>query len=130
MTVGDVLRLDPFGNESLLFELSGEEVKRLLIECRAADGYAAPYVSGITYLLTVDKKDLRQVRKLQISDEHGAKWNLKKDYTVMVSSYVAAICPLLQSKERRQLYTKTADLIIRYLSKQPSVNYQGCTRFQ
>ena len=129
MTVGDVLRLDPFGNESLIFQLSGKEVEQLLSECWAADGYAAPYVSGISYRLTVDKNASKRVKKIQIYDENGTKWNSKKGYSVMVSSYVAAICPLLRVKEPQSLYTKTADLIIRYLSKQLSVNYQGCTRF-
>ena len=46
----------------------------------------------------------------------------------MVSSYVAAICPLLKQKPTQRLYTKTADLIIHYLSKQPTINYQGTSR--
>ncbi len=47
----------------------------------------------------------------------------------MVSSYVAAICPLLSHKPSQRLYTKTADLIIRYLSKRPSANYQGAKHY-
>ena len=43
----------------------------------------------------------------------------------MVSSYVAAICPLLSDKPAQRLYTQTADLIIRFLSKQSTINYQG-----
>ena len=125
MTVGDVLRLDPFGNESLLYQLTGKEVEQLLIECRAADGCGAPYVSGISYRLVADKTDPAQVKQLQIYDEAGRKLNRKKSYTVMVSSYVAAICPLLSDKPAQRLYTQTADLIIRFLSKQSTINYQG-----
>ena len=125
MTVGDVLRLDPFGNESLLYQLTGKEVEQLVIECRAADGCGAPYVSGISYRLVADKTDPAQVKQLQIYDEAGRKLNRKKSYTVMVSSYVAAICPLLSDKPAQRLYTQTADLIIRFLSKQSTINYQG-----
>ena len=125
MTVGDVLRLDPFGNESLLYQLTGKEVEQLVIECRAADGCGAPYVSGISYRLVADKTDPAQVKQLQIYDEAGRKLNRHKSYTVMVSSYVAAICPLLSDKPAQRLYTQTADLIIRFLSKQPTINYQG-----
>lgn len=125
MTVGDVLRLDPFGNESLLYQLTGKEVEQLVIECRAADGCGAPYVSGISYRLVADKTDPAQVKQLQIYDDAGRKLNRKKSYTVMVSSYVAAICPLLSDKPAQRLYTQTADLIIRFLSKQSTINYQG-----
>lgn len=125
MTVGDVLRLDPFGNESLLYQLTGKEVEQLVIECRAADGCGAPYVSGISYRLVADKTDPAQVKQLQIYDEAGRKLNRKRSYTVMVSSYVAAICPLLSDKPAQRLYTQTADLIIRFLSKQSTINYQG-----
>ena len=125
MTVGDVLRLDPFGNESLLYQLTGKEVEQLVIECRAADGCGAPYVSGISYRLVADKTDPARVKQLQIYDEAGRKLNRKKSYTVMVSSYVAAICPLLSDKPAQRLYTQTADLIIRFLSKQSTINYQG-----
>ncbi|MDD7063035.1 MAG: bifunctional UDP-sugar hydrolase/5'-nucleotidase [bacterium] len=125
MTVGDVLRLDPFGNESLLYQLTGKEVEQLVIECRAADGCGAPYVSGISYRLVADKTDPAQVKQLQIYDEAGRKLNRKKSYTVMVSSYVAAICPLLSDKPKQRLYTQTADLIIRFLSKQPTIHPKG-----
>ena len=128
MTIADVLRLDPFGNESQLYQLTGKEIEQLLIECRAADGCGAPYVSGITYRLITDKANPTQVKKLQIYDEDGRKLNRKTSYTVMVSSYVAAICPLLKQKTAQRLYTKTADLIIHYLSKQSTINYQGASR--
>ena len=121
MTVADVLRLDPFGNESLLYQLTGKEIEQLLIECRAADSNGAPYVSGITYQLQADQAHPDQVKKLQVYEENGRKLNRKARYTVMVSSYVAAICPLLQQKSAQPLYTQTADLIIRYLSKQPTL---------
>ena len=125
MTVGDVLRLDPFGNESLLYQLTGKEVEQLVIECRAADGCGAPYVSGISYRLVADPTDPAQVKQLNIYDEAGRKLNRKKSYTVMVSSYVAAICPLLSDKPAQRLYTQTADLIIRFLSKQSTIHPKG-----
>ena len=128
MTVADVLALDPFGNESQLYQLTGKEIEQLLIECRAADGCGAPYVSGITYRLIGDKADSTRIKGLYIYDKNGRKLNRKNRYTVMVSSYVAAICPLLKQKPTQRLYTKTADLIIRYLSKQPTINYQGTSR--
>ena len=128
MTVADVLALDPFGNESQLYQLTGKEIEQLLIECRAADGCGAPYVSGITYRLIGDKADSTRIKGLYIYDENGRKLNRKNRYTVMVSSYVAAICPLLKQKPTQRLYTKTADLIIHYLSKQPTINYQGTSR--
>ena len=128
MTGADVLALDPFGNESQLYQLTGKEIEQLLIECRAADGCGAPYVSGITYRLIGDKADSTRIKGLYIYDVNGRKLNRKNRYTVMVSSYVAAICPLLKQKPTQRLYTKTADLIIRYLSKQPTINYQGTSR--
>ena len=125
MTVADVLRLDPFGNESQLYQLTGKEIEQLLIECRTADGCGAPYVSGISYRLVADKTDPAQVKQLKMHDEAGHKLNRKKSYTVMVSSYVAAICPLLSDKPKQRLYTQTADLIIRFLSKQPTIHPKG-----
>lgn len=128
MTIGDVLRLDPFGNESLLYQLTGKELEQLFVECSTADANGSPYVSGCTYQLIADSKVPSGVKKLQLYDERGGKLNRKAHYLVMVSSYVAAICPMLRNKPGQQLYTKTSDLIIRFLAKQPSVNYQGIER--
>lgn len=128
ITLGDVLRLDPFNNESLLYHLTTTEVEQLLLECSQADANGAPYTSGITYTLLTEKQDSSKVKRIHIYEEKGHKINRKTNHCVMVSSYVAAICPLLRKKEPQPLYAQTADLIIRYLRKHPSMDYRGVTR--
>ena len=128
ITVSDVLRLDPFGNDAVVMEVTGEELRQMLMSCYANDSYQFPWVSGVCCNAVVSSSDPTQVKKLTLTTIDGKKFDLKRKYRVVTNSFVASICDAPRKDQGRSINRKTADLIIGYLEKFPSVSYQGVRR--
>ena len=129
-TVSDVLRLDPFNNEAVMMELSGEELQQMLLSVSRNDANDFPFVSGILCQVERDAADTLRIKRLTLLDTRGRKLNLKQRYRVVTNSYVASIADAPRRDQGQFINRKTADIIISYLEKQPSINYQGVHRIR
>ena len=127
-TVSDVLQLDPFGNDAVEMTVTGEELRQMILSCGRNDGYGFPRVAGICYDVYYDKIDSVRIKDVKLFGPDGKKLNLKKSYRVVTNSYVASICDAPRKDQGKNMNRQTADMIIEYLSKQPSINYQGVRR--
>lgn len=127
-TVSDVLRLDPFGNETVALELTGKELKDMLISCCDNDEHRFPSVSGIICNVVRNKKDPTQVKDVTITMENGSKFDLKKTYKVVTNSYSAAITTAPRQDPGRGLNRTTSSYIQDYLEHQGHVDYAGKCR--
>ena len=127
-TVSDVLRLDPFGNDAVMMEITGKELANMLVSCYENDDHQFPYVSGILCDVEHDTKDPLKLKKLTLKTLDGKKFDLKKTYKVVTNSYVASICDAPRSDQGHSINIKTADLIISFLEHQGSLDYQGKKR--
>lgn len=127
-TVNDVLQLDPFDNELVEMTVTGAELRQMILSCGRNDGYGFPRVAGISYDVYYDKIDSVRIRDVRLFGADGKKLNLKKSYRVVTNSYVASICDAPRKDQGRSMNRKTADVIIEYLGKQPSISYQGVRR--
>jgi 5'-nucleotidase len=126
ITVKDVYQIDPFGNEVIEFSLTGVEVMRLIEAAYIANNYEASYVSGITYVMELDKQ--KQVKKVEVKMADGSPLNLQRTYKVVMNSYQAAISKYEKTDEGHSLFRTAADFTIEYLEKQPAVDYKGVKR--
>ncbi|MBO4742228.1 MAG: bifunctional metallophosphatase/5'-nucleotidase [Bacteroidales bacterium] len=130
-TVADALRLDPFGNDAVMLELTGKELKDMLIACSRADGYGFPKVSGINCELIRDKKDPSVIKDIKITTPEGGKFDLKKKiYKVVTNSYAAAVAVAPRKDQGRAMNYLTSQMIIDYLEKQGTVDYTGVCRLK
>ena len=127
-TVSDVLRLDPFNNETVQLNLTGQELKDMLIACCDSDEHRFPSVSGIICNVTRDKKDPTKVKDLKITMPDGGKFDLKKTYKVVTNSYSAAIANSPRKDQGRGLNRTTASVIQEYLEHQGKIDYAGKCR--
>lgn len=127
-TVSDVLQLDPFGNDAVEMNLTGEELRQMMISCSRNDKYGMPCVSGVDVEYTLDKKDTTKVKDVKIFTLDGKKFDLKKTYRVVTNSYTAVICDSPRKDQGRSLNTQTSELVIKYLEGKGTVNYQGVCR--
>lgn len=109
-------------------ELTGKELHQMLIACGQNDGYGFPRVGGIKCEVTYDKGDPQHIKDLKVFTPDGKKLNMKKTYRVVTSSYVTSICDSPRKDQGHSINKQTADMIISYLEKQPSVSYQGMKR--
>ena len=127
-TVSDVLQLDPFGNDAVEMNITGEELRQMMISCNSNDKYGMPCVSGVNVEYTLDKKDTTKVKDVKLFTPEGKKFDIKKTYRVVTNSYTAVICDAPRKDQGRSLNTQTAELIIKYLDNKGTVNYKGACR--
>ena len=126
ITVKDIYQLDPFGNEVIEYNLTGNEVLRLIETSYLANNNHVSYVSGITYEIELDRE--KKIKNIQVRMEDGSRFNPLRTYKVVMNSYLAAIAKYEKVDEGRSLFRTSADLTIEYLEKQPAVDYKGVKR--
>ena len=124
MTVGDVMKMDPFQNDAVELHVTGKELSEMLISCYDNDKQRFPYVCGMTCEITTNPAD-GKITKLVIFDKDGKKLNLKKTYKVVSNSYSVAVSPTKRGDEGHSLGITTPDMIKNYLEHQGHVNYEG-----
>jgi 5'-nucleotidase len=130
MTVGDVMKMDPFQNDAVEVFCTGKELSEMLISCYDNDKQRFPYVGGMTCEITTNPAD-GKIKKLVIYDKEGKKLNLKKTYRVVSNSYSVAVSPTSRQDMGKSIGITTPDLIKNYLEHQGRIDYQGrrCLRF-
>ena len=124
MTVGDVMKMDPFQNDAVEVFCTGKELADMLISCYNNDKQRFPYVGGFTCEVTYDPAD-GKVKNLVMLDRDGKKLNLKKTYRVVSNSYTVAVSPTNRKDEGKSIGITTPDLIKNYLEHQGRISYQG-----
>ena len=124
MTVGDVMKMDPFQNNAVEVFCTGKELAEMLISCYDNDKQRFPYVGGFTCDITYNPAD-GKVKKLVLLDQDGKKLNMKKTYRVVSNSYTVAVSPTNRKDEGKSIGITTPDLIKNYLEHQGHINYQG-----
>ena len=124
MTVGDVMKMDPFQNNAVEVFCTGKELAEMLISCYDNDKQRFPYVSGFTCEITINPAD-GKITKLVLLDKDGKKLNLKKTYRVVSNSYTVAVSPTNRKDMGNSIGITTPDLIKNYLEHQGRINYQG-----
>ena len=130
MTVGDVMKMDPFQNNAIELQVTGKELSEMLISCYDNDKQRFPYVGGMTCEITVNPAD-GKITKLVILDKDGKKLNLKKTYKVVSNSYSVAVSPTKRGDQGHSLGITTPDMIKNYLEHKGRVSYEGrrCLKF-
>ena len=127
MTVGDVLKMDPFQNALVEVMVTGKELADMLISCYDHDKQRFPFVSGFTCNVTIAPAT-KKITKLVMLDENGKKLNPKKTYRLVANSYAVAVSPTNRKDQGRDLSVTSPETIKNYLEHQGKVSYQGVSR--
>jgi len=110
-----------------MFNMTGDEVKQMILATCKADYSGPGYISGIKYTITFgeDKKDLKGV-DVWMAD--GSPIDEKRIYKVVMNSYIASVSDFKKKDEGQNLFRTCSDAIIDYLTKQSVVDYSGVRR--
>lgn len=127
--VEDILNLDPFQNTAVVMTLTGKELSDMLIACFKADRNRFPITSGCRAVVTYFDSTKQDIKKLELLDKDGNKLDMKKRYKVMANNYVASIADSPRQDQGVSSTITTSDIIINYLEKVKTVDYQGRTSF-
>lgn len=113
VTIKDVYSADPFGNEIVVFNLSGHEIRNLYFAAFPMDEDIALIASGINavYYLNKDKKMI----DVDFFMPDGSPFDMDKIYSVAVNSFIASAYRFEKADEGRSLFRGTAENMIEYL---------------
>lgn len=121
ITVKDVYSIDPFNNDVVMYEMTGEQVKRFILNSYRKNGGYPSYVSGMTYEVRDDGKSVWV-------NMEGGSFSTKKTYKVAFNSYMASTVNIESVDEGRSLFMTSEEMMIEFLRKHKTVDYQGVVR--
>ena len=123
ITVKDVYSIDPFNNDVVVYQMTGGQVKKFILDSYRKNGGHPSYVSGMTYKVSEDG------RNVWVNME-GANFSTNKVYKVAFNSYMASTVNIESVDEGRSMFKTSEEMMIDYLRKQKVVDYQGVVRTQ
>ena len=80
-------------------------------------------------MVTYSDDTKSSVKKIELFDPNGKKLNMKKKYRVVTNNYVASIADSPREDQGEREAMTTSDLIMQWLEKKGTVDYQGRTSF-
>ena len=121
ITVKDVYSIDPFNNEVVVYQMTGTQVKRFILNSFRKNGGYPSYVSGMTYKVSVDGNSV------WITMEHG-NFSTQQLYKVAMNSYMASTVNIESEDEGQSTFMTSEEMLVAFLRKHKEVDYQGVVR--
>ena len=121
VTVKDVYSIDPFNNDVVVYEMTGAQVKKYILNSYRKNGGHPSYVSGMTYSVSDDGRNVWV-------EMVGKQFSTKKVYKVAMNSYMASTVTIESEDEGRSMFMTSEEMLIEYLRKHKEVDYQGVVR--
>lgn len=125
ITVKDVYTIDPFGNEVVMFEMTGAQLKKFIINSYKKNGGYPSYVSGMTCAIVDDGQNI----SVFVTPDKG-QFSTGATYKVAMNSYMASTVRMESLDEGQSLYKTTEEAVIEFLKKHKTVDYQGVVRIR
>ena len=101
--------------------MTGAQVKKYILNTYRKNGGYPSYVSGMTYTMSDDGKNV------WINME-GEPFSTKKIYKVAMNSYMASTINIESEDDGRSMFMTSEEMVIEFLRKHKSVDYQGVVR--
>ena len=121
ITVKDVYSIDPFNNEVVVYQMTGEQVKKFILNSYRKNGGYPSYVSGMTYKVSDDGQKVWVEMK-------GENFSTKKTYKVAFNSYMASTVIIESVDDGESMFMTSEEMLIEFLKRHKTVDYQGVTR--
>lgn len=121
ITVKDVYSIDPFNNDVVVFEMTGAQLKRFIVNTYRKNGGYPSFVSGMTYSIEDDGRNVW-------IDMEGENFSTKKVYKVAMNSYMASTVNIESEDDGRSMFMTSEEMMIEFLRKHKEVDYQGVVR--
>jgi len=122
----DVFRLDPFGNQVVIFTMNSEEIKSLIRNAYNRDKSIDLVPSGMTYTVITNTEGL--CIDVEMKDSKGNLLDVSKSYTVGLNSYISASYKFNHMDPGTTNFNTTAQTLLDYIEEIKNVNYAGSKR--
>lgn len=125
-TMNDVFRLDPFGNNLMVYDMTPEEIRDLLKNSYKPYSKQIDLVpSGMKYKIHVrDGK----VRHLTLTDMQGKPLDENRRYKVGMNNYISSSYRFKHTLPGTELPSTNSDALIEYLKRQKTITPQQAPR--
>ena len=125
ITIKDVYDMDPYGNDVVVYTMTGEQLEDFLMHSFMANGDMPSFVSGMTYRVNTDAKG--KPKSIDIKPDQG-RYSKKTQYHVAINSYMASTVRFESVDEGQSQFTTSEEMVIQYLREQKTVSYNGVRR--
>ena len=123
----DLFSLDPFDNELVVFNMTGQEIVDFLGVSFITDK-GPNFCSGCTYTYSVD--DEGQMKDCKVKLANGKPLDLKATYKVVMNSYMASVFKFEHADPGTSIFHTSNEALIEYLKEHQHINYAGVIRVQ
>lgn len=123
----DLFSLDPFDNELVVFNMTGQEIVDFLGVSFITDK-GPNFCSGCTYTYSVD--DEGQMKDCKVKLANGKPLDLKANYKVVMNSYMASVFKFEHADPGTSIFHTSNEALIEYLKEHQHINYAGVIRVQ
>ena len=132
ITYIDIYTLDPFGNEMILYNLTGHEIKELLLNAYELDGIYPLLPSGMKSRYHLAQEGGKTIIKdIELLNEDGTPLDMDRLYRVELNGYIAAAYRFPHKAEGKSLYQTTANALIEWLKARGTApTYEGEVRVE
>ena len=127
ITVKDVYRIDPFNNEIVVFQMTGKQLERFIMETFKKNGRFPSFVSGMRYEVHTETDGYP--KSVSINPDRG-KFSRDAVYKVAMNSYMASTVRFDSQDDGESQFMTSEEMLIQYLKKHKKVSYQGVTRIK
>ena len=125
ITVKDVYNIDPYGNDVVVYTMTGEQLEGFLMHSFMANGDMPSFVSGMTYRVYTNDKG--KPKSVEIKPNQG-RYSKKSTYHVAINSYMASTVCFESVDEGQSQFMTSEEMVIQYLREQKTVSYKGVRR--
>jgi len=126
ITIKDMYKLDPFGNEIILLNLSVAEIKSLIINSFNREKVIDLQVSGMAYTVITGGDGTAKEVRLTLPD--GSKVDDSRVFATGLSSYIVSSYEFDHKDPGQTLYTTTAQALINFITDKKEIDYSGVKR--
>ena len=126
ITLKDIYRLDPFGNQVVVLSMNAREIRSLICYGFGLEKCLDLEVAGMTYEVKTGKDG--SCANVILRDPSGQPLDETREYKVAVNSYVSSAYRFDHRDPGTTLPLGTADALISYLEKMKEVDYTGVSR--
>ena len=121
ITIKDVYSIDPFNNEVIVFQMTGAQLKKFILNTYRKNGGYPSYVSGMKYTVNGENNTV------WIDDASFSTHNV---YKVAMNSYMASTVNIESVDDGYSTFKTSEEMMIEFLRRYKEVDYQGVVRTQ
>lgn len=125
ITLKDLFSLDPFDNELIQFDMTGQEIVDFLAVSMFTDN-GPNLCSGCTYSFSED--DEGQMKDCKVILDNGKPLDMNEHYKVTMNSYMSSAFDFEHEDPGTSTFRTSNEVLVEYLAAHPHINYAKALR--